>query len=210
VSRVNGIMSAQDNFWLWFGDHEEMLFSFDPKDTDEREKLFYKLAEQLHKIHPNLVFEFAPNAPQREFVISADGIKDAFPSVVSLAKTAPALHRWKIIAFRPRRDPINSVEIAGNRVDPRQVKFSLLDNGTTAGIYLFIPDFQDNDIALKQIGYLMLDEALGEYDVETRVGLIKMFTPEAVTVGERHSLTELPRLFDKLASILEQRTRKPS
>ena len=76
--------------------------------------------------------------------------------------------------LRPRRWPISVVEIEGKRIDPKDVQFSLLDNGgKMAGLHLFIPGFQESDVDIKQIGYLLLDEALGEYDVETRVGLIK-------------------------------------
>ena len=47
---------------------------------------------------------------------------------------------------------------------------------------------QEDDVDLKQIGYLLLDEALGEYDVETRLGLIKMLSPETSTNGPPLSL----------------------
>ncbi len=79
-----------------------------------------------------------------------------------------------------------------------------------AGINLFIPGFRENDANLTQIGYLLLDEALGEYDVETRLGPIKMFWPEACADGERYPLARLPALFDQLVSQLEGRTEKPS
>jgi hypothetical protein len=49
---------------------------------------------------------------------------------------------------------------------------------------------------LKQIGYLLLDEALGEYDVETQLGLIKMMSPDSRTEGDRYPLPDLPALFD--------------
>ena len=90
------------------------------------------------------------------------------------------------------------VGIGDKRVDPKDVQFTLFSDGKIAGLYLFIPDFRENDDTRKQIGYLMLDEALGEFDVETRLGLIKMLAPEGHTAGERHPLLELPRLFDQL------------
>jgi hypothetical protein len=79
-----------------------------------------------------------------------------------------------------------------------------------AGIYLFIPGFREDDVAFKQIGYLLLDETLGEYDVETRLGLIKMLSPDTQTAGDRHPLAELPRLFDQFVSRREGRSRAPS
>ena len=95
-------------------------------------------------------------------------------------------------------------------MSPKDVQFSLLDNGTTAGIYLFIPGFRDEDTDLKQIGYLLLDEALGEYDVEARLGLIKMLPSDTQRKGERYPLTELPIRFDELVYRLEGRTGRTS
>jgi len=67
---------------------------------------------------------------------------------------------------------------------------------------LYIPGFREDDIDLKQIGYLLLDEALGEYDVEVRLGLIKMLSPETKTEVDRYPLFELPTRFDQLISQL--------
>lgn len=194
----------EEEFWNWFVLHEDELFSFDSEREGNREHLFDELASQLIKVDPDLCFEFGPSEMKREFVISADGIKRAFPAVVSLVKAAPALDRWKLIAFRPRRAP-NVVEIQGRRIDPSDVQFTLLDNGKMAGINLFLPGFREDEFAFKQIGYLILDEALGEYDVETRLGLIKMLSPETRTGGGRYPLIELPKRFDSLVSRLEGR-----
>jgi hypothetical protein len=115
-----------------------------------------------------------------------------------------------VIAFRPRSNPDEAIEARGKRVDSRDVQFTLLDNGKIPGIYLFLPGFSEDDSDLKQIGYLLLDNLLGEYDVETRLGLIKMLPPDARTEGEQYPLADLPRLFDQLISQLEGGSRKPS
>ncbi len=135
-------MMAQEEFWNWFIAHEPELFDFDPNQVAERERIFGELQGELQKVDPDLTFEFGPNEPRREFVISAGGIKRAFPAVVSLVDAVPALGRWKVIAFRPRR-PVNIVEFQGKRIDPHEVQFSLLDNGKIPGIYLFIPGFRE-------------------------------------------------------------------
>jgi hypothetical protein len=96
------------------------------------------------------------------------------------------------------------VEFRGKRVHPKDVQFCLLDDGKTAGIYLFIPGFREDDADLKQIGYLLLDETLGEYDVESRLGLIKMLSPASQKEGERYPLAELAARFDELISQLDR------
>jgi hypothetical protein len=198
-------MTAQERFWDWFVQHEIDLFDFE----SNRERLFDQLAAELQKVDADLTFEFGPKKPRREFVVSAGGIKRTFPAVASLVGAAPILSRWQVTAFRPRRTPQNSVEFRGKRVDPKDVLFSLLDNGKAAGIYVFIPGFREDDADLKQIGYLLLDDALGEYDVESRLGLIKMLSPDSLTDGERYPFSELATRFDALISQLEGHPRKP-
>ena len=78
-----GLMGCSQNqdskealFWRWFQANETRLFDFE-KDQD---RVFNELQMQLHRIQPSLTFEFGPKEEgKREFVISADGIKDAFP-----------------------------------------------------------------------------------------------------------------------------------
>jgi hypothetical protein len=202
---------ATTEFWKWFIRHQDELYQFEK----DQERIFDRLAAQLAKVDRDLCFEFGPQQQKsdtqtREFVISAGGIKRAFPAVVSLANAAPALERWRVTAFRPRRPPENEVEFQGKRVSPEDVHFTLLQNGTSAGLNLFLPGYQENDVAIKTIGYLLLDEALGEYDVETRLGLINMYSPETSTEFARHPFVELPVRFDALILQLEGRSGRPS
>src|SRR5579883_3506273 len=195
-------MTSEQIFWKWFQDRENELFHFEA----DQERIFDSLAEELQKVNPHLTFEFSPEENgKREFVISAGGIKKAFPAVTSLKSAAPVLPRWHVIAFRPRRAPM-VIQLGDKRIDPEDVQFSLLDNGKIAGLYLFMPGYKEDDLALKQIGYLLLDEALGEYDVETKVGLIKMLAPEMDCDFERYPLKQLPALFDRLVAQLEPQT----
>lgn len=199
-------MTLQHEFWVWFIEHEEELHHFER----DRERIFDLLTSALQKVDPLLTFEFGPAEQKREFVISAGGISEGFPAVVSLLNAVPDLARWRVTAFRPRRMQLNEVEFRGKSADPEKVQFSLLDNGKTAGIRLFIPDFEEENSDWRQIGYLLLDDALGEYDVETRLGLIKMYSPEASSSEKRYPFRELPQLFDQLVFRLEGRSGRPS
>ena len=70
--------TPQDEFWKWFAKHEAELYDFEV----DRKKVFDQLAVELSKINSDLTFEFGPKNPKRDFVISAGGIKSAFPAVV--------------------------------------------------------------------------------------------------------------------------------
>jgi hypothetical protein len=199
-------VSVEEKFWKWFKKNENKLLHFE----DEQERIFDQLAAELQKVDPNLTFEFGPAETRREFVISAAGIKDSFSAVVSLKKSAPALPYWSITAFRPRRTPLNIIEFRGKCVDPKDVEFTLLDNGKLAGLYLFILGLNDAETDYKVIGYLLLDESLGEYDVETGLGFIEMLPFENCKQGQRYPLADLPSLFDKLTSRLRGLSNLPS
>jgi hypothetical protein len=106
-------MAVQQEFWNWFNRHEEELFAFEA----DQERIFDQLATALQRVDRDLTFEFGPRAAIREFVISAGGIKRAFPSVSALALAAPTLDRWRVMAFRPRRSLSNVVEFRGKHVE---------------------------------------------------------------------------------------------
>jgi hypothetical protein len=196
--------SKEEQFWDWFIRHEEKLLNFEV----DQERIFDKLANALQRVDRDLTFEFGPPEIQRELVISASGIYRAFPAVSALVAAAPTLERWRWTAFRPRRSVGNPVEFQGKCIYPTEVEFALADNGKIAGLYLFLPDFSEGDTALKMIGYLLLDEALGEFDVVTRLGFVEMRSrdtpPDTTGMSKRYPLFELPRLFDQLNLQLER------
>ena len=199
-------MGSPKDFWKWFIAHQEDVFNFEV----DQERIFDQLGAALGEVDSNLTFELGPKGTDREFVVSAGGVKSSFPAVISLVRAAPVLPRWNIVAFRPRRMPPGTVEFDDKTVRPEQVQFSLLDNGKIAGLRLFIPGFLEDDSSWRQIGYLLLDDVLGEYDVETRVGLLKMYSPDAHTNERRYPLIELPVAFDRLVSRLEGQVGEPS
>jgi hypothetical protein len=185
--------AAVNQFWKWFVSHDDQLFHFE----DDQEATFDALAAAMRAVDPNLTFEFGPvREGCREFVISAGGIKRAFAAVQHLASAAPPLARWQVIAFRPRRPVENIIDFGGIRVDPAMVEYSLLASPTAVGIYLFVPGYIKHDSRFGQAGYLLLDEALGEYDVETKLGLIETYAPEERMKGRRYRIAELPAHFD--------------
>lgn len=77
-------------FWDWFQANDERLYNFER----DQEPTFDLLQTELQKVDKNLTFEFGPvENGRREFIISAGGIREAFPKVESLYATAPVLSR---------------------------------------------------------------------------------------------------------------------
>ena len=139
VAQPAAAASAEAGFWTWFQANEDAYFKLDPRDESSRERLFDELSAQLEQVDPDLTFEFGPVVDgRRDFVISAAGIKRAFPAVESLAKQAPNLPHWRVIAFRPRRHPVNNLEFANLKLDPRKVFVQLSPDGDKTGLVVYM------------------------------------------------------------------------
>jgi hypothetical protein len=186
---------AEQQFWRWFVTNSPRVRSI----RSGHEPIAGELAAQLTKVHRDLTWEVGPPAAERELVISAAGLKEAFPAVKSLVAAKPPLPGWKIIAFRPRRTPSLTVQYGSYELDPASVWFRAEPDGGKVGLTVFVQGYVEDDQAAGQAVFLLLDNALGEYDVETRVGFIqiKPLAPEPAKKGLRPFL-ELPAAVDQL------------
>jgi hypothetical protein len=186
--------TPEETFWKWFQNNENALFDFEK----DRERTFDRLGAEMHKLNPSLTFEFGPKEDgRRELVISADGIREAFPEVEALYATAPSMPRWKFIKFRQRRKP-NDISYEGVSVKAASVSVLVEPSGQLADITVFIPGYtQAARKTYAAIAFLFLDEALGEYDVETRVGQVNVDSVSKAP-AQSYSLEALPKAVDAL------------
>jgi len=182
------IHGKEQQFWTWFKQREDALFNFDR----DQERIFDEIDMALANVSSLLTFEFGPvTNGVREFVISADGVKSGFPAVEALAAAAPVLPQWNIIKFRQRQTPILELSYADKTVNPSDVEFCLLSNGRELGVYLFFDAYsEDETLIWRNIGFLLLDQALGEFDVATKVGPIEVFHSDAHPDAARFTLSE--------------------
>lgn len=188
--------SVEADFWKWFQTHEDMIFNFE-KDT---ESTFDKLSTALSKVDPELTFEFSPvrESGKREFVISAGGIKNSFSSVELLCDSAPELKKWIIIKFRPRRTPLNDLTFGGVSIKSDDVYYNLYKDEDKLGIVLFFDNYnQEERTIYGNLGYLFLDEALGEYDVETKLGFIEFHNKNSEYFDGAKPLKDLSEQVDE-------------
>ena len=193
----------EETFWSWFAANEPRLFKFE----SNQEVIFRELDRELKRVNPDLTFEFGPvKNGARDFVISAGGIKSEFAAVEALAAAAPALPQWKVVKLRQRQMPILEMTFAGKTVKPGDVEFCLVSNGRELGVFLFFDAYSEKEAdKWRHIGFLLLDQALGEYDVATKVGPIKVLHSSAHPDAVRYALPELPERFDTRFSALGRR-----
>lgn len=194
-------MSNEALFWKFFAAEEETLFTFEK----DQQRVFAKLTQQLQKVHPDLTFEFGPvTEGVRDFIISAGGMKKAFPAVEQLYRARPELKRFRVIKFRPRRPVITDVEYGGLAIRSKDVYYHLIDDSKDkqkVGILLFLPGYTEKRQAdFGNIGYLMLDEAIGEYGVETYLSAIHMMGHDSPHFKNAHPIADLGEHFTEIIS----------
>ena len=191
--------SVEVDFWKWFEKNGDMIFNFE----NDTENTFDKLAVALSKVDPNLAFEFSPihENGKREFVISAGGITETFPSVELLFNSAPELKQWVIVKFRPRRTHLNDITFGGISVKSDDVYYNLYQDEDKLGVILFLDHYtKDEHTTYASLGYLFLDESLGEYDVETKLGFIEFHNKNSEQFAGAKPLKELAKQVDKYYS----------
>lgn len=164
--------SQYSDFWEWFQANEADFPStaeFDAAYGDE-------LADRLATIKPGLVYEISiPDEGERTLIISADGMKELIPFVRDLVDSAPNLSGWRIIAFRPRMDDYARFGLGfGERsFDPKELWCWSRVEGGNFDLIIYHPNYSDEDRNVLVNGaYILLDMALGEYDVMTGIRYI--------------------------------------
>ncbi|WP_191013473.1 hypothetical protein [Treponema zioleckii] len=186
--------SKEEKFWNWFCKNSAEIFDFEK----DQESVFDKIQAELGKIDVNLTFEISSKkGGKRDFILSADGILSVFPAVEALFSKKPDLPEWNFVKFRPRRAIGNSIRFGNIELFPRDVRFLLVDDDDEKiGIVLFLNGY-DGSSLFNQIGFLFLDESLGEFDVETKVGGISFVGFESEHFEKSKPIEELPATFDK-------------
>ena len=187
---------GQQEFWDWFAANRERYANL--AEVSDLEARLDEVGQQLHRVDKRLAFAFLSNpTDEREFIISADGDIEAFPVVESLVAAAPELGGWKIIAFRQRGDAGAVIQIGAVELGPEQMWFALEKDGDQVGLELYFGGIELSD-EVAGAAFILLDVALGEYDVETKVGFVErhQLQPDA-DVTRLRPFEDLPAAFDE-------------
>ncbi|MBI2844088.1 MAG: hypothetical protein HYX78_11870 [Armatimonadetes bacterium] len=193
---LGGGSPPEQRFWDWFAQNSNRLAAVETC----REPVCDELLKQLIKVKRGLVFTFGPvKDGRREFIVSADGNRELFPDVQRLVAAAPSLPAWDVIAFRPAiEDPAGfSVQFGDKKLDIDDVWFDARPNGGRVDIVLYIRNGPDDVVA--GAAFFLLDHLLGEYDVETKIGVVEYaaLPAEPVSAGLR-PLSKLPDVVRSL------------
>ena len=197
MTNTTAVSDKEKTFWNWFITHKE-AFYFNEKNPED---LFDKLTEQLKAVHENLTFEFSPVHPNgiKELTISADGIKAAFPAVISLIKSAPEDKNWQFNAFR-QRVPGDHLEISmGNlKMGYDDIYFRFAEDDDKIGLELNIRAYDPNNNTIKNAVFILLDALIGEYAMETKIGWMDWVELDGANMDELMPLVELRTIIDEM------------
>ncbi len=164
-----------DAFWQWFTAHEERYFELAQEGSAE---LLALLHHKLKKVNKHLMCEFGmePENGKRDFIISAEGIMEAFDGVFDLHETAPNLKRFTVIPFKQASEEGVKIRwgdaeltwddvhyVAHRDVEHEEVNLKLYIKGLT----------KENKEELKPIVLRLLNSVIGEYNMGVHVGSIK-------------------------------------
>ncbi|MBY0263742.1 MAG: hypothetical protein K2Q20_15460 [Phycisphaerales bacterium] len=194
-------------FWLWFSTNSKALLRCDDPDS----RLFRELADRLTTYHDGLVWQMDPaDARPREFVVSADGVREHASAVEVLCDAVPATIAppdWRVVRFRPRI-PDDALAEARLRYEGVDFDVSQIEAAVTAepgglvSVELFLPQANsEGDESCVGPAFILLDMALGEYDVMCRMGELRLspFSSAEAPGARRMPLVKLREAFERVA-----------
>ena len=189
------------DFWSWFQANEADF----PSTTEFHAAYGSELSARLSELKQGIVYEIAiPDDGRKELVISADGIKELIPFVQEVVDAAPSMDTWTIHAFRPRMDNYADFDLNFDEYsfEPKKIWcWSRIEDGHF-DLIIYHPNYTDERRDLLVNGtYILLDMALGEYDVMTGVRYIDhQKLPEDPESAGLYRFENLRVVFDEYKS----------
>ena len=200
IAMIGKLLIQKDKdveFWKWFSQNQNELYHYEKN----QQILFDELTKKLKNIDSNLTFEFSPIHADsiREFTISADGLKESFPTVMRLLDKAPKMPKWKINAFR-QRVPGDGIQIAYDdslKISYDDIYFRYVKDSGKIDLELYIRNYKRKS-GFDNAVFILLDALIGEYDMETRISGIDRKLLDESKPDSLHRIVELRGIVDKL------------
>ena len=195
--------TSETDFWDWFERNEPRIFEL---ETDQ-ENILDEISYSLSAYTEGLAFEISPERDgKREFIISADGLVELFEAVTSLTTAAPEFERWSIVAFRPRMNDFAdfTLNYGGKSIEPSKMWIYPHVGNDHFDLIIFHPNYTEQDRNLLiSAAYILLDMAIGEYDVVTGIrGIDHQPLPRNPENKGLRPFSELRKIFDEYKSNL--------
>lgn len=206
LSRLRSIFEPDDKrrareFWTWFVANEKHYRNIAEDGEDERDHRMKVFLDHLKRYHADLFFitgRADENSPY-ELIITADGIREVFPSAHALVDAAPSIPGWKIIALKPPQTAMLKTKVGDIEFDAASIQFAQLqlpDDAPGLGISIFYQDYTEETAQVYKVAsYLLLDGLLGEQSTTLDLAYVSIEAyPPDIPQNALRPLTDLPRL----------------
>jgi len=195
--------SAQAQFWQWFRSNADrlkgMMYGDDP---DAREDATAELREAVDAVEPGLILEFGQGGEGEpdQLVVSADRKPERVDAVKAFVASAPAIPGWTVVAFRPRMEVGDAIEIVlqGERISPDDVWFRVEEDQSGLNLTLHVRGLTPANERLRGMGAsLMAEHTMGEQDAVTLVSSVEIKPlPKNPAAAKLHPLRDLLTVID--------------
>jgi len=165
--------SYQDRFWHWFANNNERLqASIYGNDSQAREGAMEELAEVSKEVAPGLVLEICKGREGKahELIVSVDGKSELIDAAKDFVDSAPTVPGWNIVAFRPRDEIVDGMEIAleGERVGAEDIWFRVTDTSDGLDLVLCVRGLTEANKGARGVAaFLLAEHVVGERDTLT-------------------------------------------
>ncbi len=195
---------ARDRFWQWFRSNadrvRDLLYG---KDDAARKRASDELGAAVRQVQEGVILEMGPLAAdgRRQLIVSADGRPENVESVKEFVASAPEVPGWEVVAFRPRMNVHDAVEIQleDQRVGADDIWFRVEPNDDGLALTLFVRGLTDANRRLRGLGASLLAEhAVGERDALTMLtGLDVEPLPDDPAAEGLRPFPDLVGVFDR-------------
>jgi hypothetical protein len=196
--------SVRSQFWQWFKTNGPRLRAIMyGQDVDARQEASEKLRRATEKVEPGVVLEFghADEGAPMPVIVSADSKPERVDVVKEFVASAPALPGWEIVAFRPRMEIGDSIEIAleNEHVSAADIWFRVQEDDDGLDLTLHVRGLTRQNEQLRGLGATLLAEhAVGEQDALTLLSALHLKPlPKAPAAAGLRPFRDLPGLFDE-------------
>ncbi len=180
------------SFWDWFSREAPVIARELPSNLSQ--KTIQDLGKALDSCEKGIAWEIGQNKEGvNELIISADGIRENIPRVQRLVQAAPQIPGWRIVAFRQRTSGM-SLQFGPHNLDDMTVLFRP-DDGLPVHATYYVPGMEAGRDRVMGAVFLLLDCTIGEWDVMTCIGEVRLDHPAAAP-PDAVPLSELPALID--------------
>ncbi len=187
-------------FWDWFHQNEERLAEM-RSPTDPQ---FQEIVKRLQDVDLRLKAEIgvAKNGQNYQLAISPELNPALFPAVRKIAAAAPPSQYWEVVPFCQRLRPqtLRKLELSNSDAEQnfyylsiRDLRYQMTIDGQKANIIIKIRNYAPGDsksIHYQDMALLMLQQALGEYDLCTKIGNVS-FEPLDENTAKNYKHFEL-------------------